>query len=192
VARDDGSPDGALEPGQEHHRASDADRQRVADRLRQALDEGRLTVLEYDERLRAAYGSLTYGELAKVTSDLPVTAPSTPPERAVDAASTKQRGRTREYLVRQGRAWLGGAVITNGIWAATSGLDWHHYWPGAVLGFWALGVVAKLVSGRHHEDEENDRERRLDGHRERIEWHHGRHGHGPDRRSLPEPPERPE
>jgi Domain of unknown function (DUF1707) len=192
VARDDGSPDGVLEPGQEHHRASDADRERVADRLRHALDEGRLTVLEYDERLRAAYGSLTYGELAKVTSDLPAPAPSTPPERAADAAPARQRGRTKEYLVRQGRAWLGGAVVTNGIWAATSGLDWHHYWPGAVLGFWALGVVAKLVSGRHHEEEENDRERRLHHHRERIERHHGRLNHGPDRRSLPEPPERPE
>jgi Domain of unknown function (DUF1707) len=50
VTGDDRSADGPLDPAQAHLRAGDADRQAVADRLRQALDEGRLTVLEYDER----------------------------------------------------------------------------------------------------------------------------------------------
>ncbi len=56
---------------QREHRASDADRERVADRLRRALDEGRLTVTEFDERTRAAYAARTYGELDELTTDLP-------------------------------------------------------------------------------------------------------------------------
>ncbi|MDT7662716.1 MAG: hypothetical protein QOD04_2272 [Pseudonocardiales bacterium] len=170
----------------EHLRASDSDRQRVADRLRQALDEGRLTLLEYDERLGAAYGSLTYGELAKVTSDLPDAAPGSsilPAEGSgsagsgsagsgsegsgtagtaspVPAGGAEPPGRTRAYLIQQGRGWLGGAVITNGIWAATSGFDWHSYWPGIVLPIWAVAILAGAIKGDQHKDpDQRDRDR---------------------------------
>ncbi|MFD1661948.1 DUF1707 domain-containing protein [Streptomyces caeni] len=60
-------------------RASDADRERVAEVLRDALAEGRLDMEEFEERLEAAYKARTYGELAPITRDLPsagVTAPS--------------------------------------------------------------------------------------------------------------------
>jgi hypothetical protein len=57
-------------------RVSDADRERVAERLRDAAGEGRLTVEELDERVEAAYGARTAGELAELTADLPVTAGS--------------------------------------------------------------------------------------------------------------------
>lgn len=53
-------------------RASDADRDRVAEILRDALAEGRLDMEEFDERLGAAYRARTYGELAPLTRDLPV------------------------------------------------------------------------------------------------------------------------
>ncbi|POX40806.1 hypothetical protein C3486_12315 [Streptomyces sp. Ru73] len=52
-------------------RASDADRDRVAEVLRDALAEGRLRMAEFDERLEAAYRARTYGELAPLTADLP-------------------------------------------------------------------------------------------------------------------------
>ncbi|MFD6416908.1 DUF1707 domain-containing protein [Streptomyces sp. NPDC060194] len=52
-------------------RASDADRERVADRLRDALAEGRLDMEEFGHRLDAAYGARTYGELEPLTADLP-------------------------------------------------------------------------------------------------------------------------
>lgn len=156
-------------PGPDDHlRASDADRQQVADRLRGALDEGRLTLLEYDERLGAAYGALTYGELAKVTHDLPGPAalpdllaaagpagpgPTDTASRAPAAQQpVQQPGGTKAYLIQQGRGWLGGAVITNGIWAATSGFDWHSYWPGIVLPIWAVAIVGGLISGNHRKD----------------------------------------
>jgi hypothetical protein len=59
-------------------RASDADRERVADILREALAEGRLDMAEFEERLEATYKARTYGDLAPITRDLPapgVTAP---------------------------------------------------------------------------------------------------------------------
>ncbi|MFI2432466.1 DUF1707 domain-containing protein [Streptomyces sp. NPDC018693] len=52
-------------------RASDADRERVAEVLRDALAEGRLDMEEFEERLEATYRARTYGELTPLTRDLP-------------------------------------------------------------------------------------------------------------------------
>jgi Domain of unknown function (DUF1707)/Cell wall-active antibiotics response 4TMS YvqF len=54
-------------------RASDSDRDRVADQLREALAEGRLTPEEHAERIEAVYAAKTYAELAPVIEDLPAT-----------------------------------------------------------------------------------------------------------------------
>jgi hypothetical protein len=53
-------------------RASDADRERVAEVLRDAYVEGRLSPSEHEERLSAAYAATTFGELVPVLTDLPV------------------------------------------------------------------------------------------------------------------------
>lgn len=55
-------------------RVSDRDRQHAADRLKAAMDEGRLDLFEYDERLAQAYRSATYAELDRLFHDLPPTA----------------------------------------------------------------------------------------------------------------------
>jgi len=55
-------------------RASDKDREAAVERLRSALNEGRLHLLEYDDRLARAYQSVTYGDLADLFLDLPDTA----------------------------------------------------------------------------------------------------------------------
>ncbi len=52
-------------------RASDADRQEVIERLRTALDEGRLKMDEYLERMGQASEAVTYGDLAPLYADLP-------------------------------------------------------------------------------------------------------------------------
>jgi hypothetical protein len=52
-------------------RASDADRERVAEVLRTAASEGRLHLDELDERLAAVYAARTYAELEPLTHDLP-------------------------------------------------------------------------------------------------------------------------
>ena len=52
-------------------RASDQDRDVVVATLRDAYTAGRLTLEEFDERTTAAYGSKTWGDLRKLTEDLP-------------------------------------------------------------------------------------------------------------------------
>jgi Domain of unknown function (DUF1707) len=52
-------------------RAADADRERVAERLRKSHAEGRLDIDELQERLERCFGSKTLGELRELVSDLP-------------------------------------------------------------------------------------------------------------------------
>ncbi len=52
-------------------RISDADRDRIAARLRDHFAEGRLTADELDERLTAALSAKTFGDLRRVMADLP-------------------------------------------------------------------------------------------------------------------------
>jgi hypothetical protein len=55
----------------ENIRISDADRERVVERLREHFAEGRLTSDELDERVTAALSAKTYGDLRTVMTDLP-------------------------------------------------------------------------------------------------------------------------
>src|SRR5436305_786813 len=52
-------------------RASDQDREHVADRLRRAAGEGRLGAEELEERLEKVFSARTYGQLSVLTADLP-------------------------------------------------------------------------------------------------------------------------
>lgn len=52
-------------------RCSDVDRERVAEALRQAAGDGRLTLSELEERLDATFKARTYGDLQPITRDLP-------------------------------------------------------------------------------------------------------------------------
>jgi len=70
-------------------RASDDDRERVAQQLHTALSEGRITVAELEQRLDTVYAAKTLGELEPVTTDIPTgttTGPTAPP-------APKQSGR---------------------------------------------------------------------------------------------------
>ena len=62
-------------------RASDDDRERVAERLRLATGEGRLLAHELEERLAKALRARTYGELDDVVWDLPGTRAGVPERR---------------------------------------------------------------------------------------------------------------
>jgi hypothetical protein len=52
-------------------RASDAEREAVIERLHQAFTEGRITMSEFDERVRSACAAKTMGDLEGLTADLP-------------------------------------------------------------------------------------------------------------------------
>jgi len=54
-------------------RASDADREHFAERLRRAAGEGRILAEELEERLETVFSARTYGELDAVVADLPGT-----------------------------------------------------------------------------------------------------------------------
>ena len=54
-------------------KASDEDREQIAERLRKATAEGRLLAEELEERLEVTFTARTYGELDTVVADLPGT-----------------------------------------------------------------------------------------------------------------------
>jgi uncharacterized membrane protein len=89
-----------LEPSK--MRVSDADRNKVAEILREAAGDGRIDFDELDERLEATYAAKTYAELVPITHDL---AP------AVTTGSAVVAGRRRERAV----AIMGG-VERRGLW----------------------------------------------------------------------------
>jgi hypothetical protein len=117
-------------------RISDADRAATAERLRIALDEGRLDLTEYDERVRSAYAATTYGDLEPITADLP---PVTVPAVTQPAVAAERRKWMNEW-----REWLGGALIMIAIWGGTSLMSGslHSFWPAIPLGIWAAVLVA--------------------------------------------------
>jgi len=83
-------------PDPRHLRASDADRERIANVLRDAAGDGRLTMAELDERLDAVYAAKTYAELEPITHDLPATGaeyvPAVSPSAAPDPARFGAQG----------------------------------------------------------------------------------------------------
>ncbi|MBB2914773.1 hypothetical protein FHS43_006085 [Streptosporangium becharense] len=92
----------ALAPGSAL-RASDADRDRVAAVLGEALATGRLTSLEHADRLDATYAAVTVSDLVPITGDLPdVTATS-----AASPTDRQEVGALFSKVVRGGR-WLAG------------------------------------------------------------------------------------
>ncbi|MFE7121844.1 DUF1707 domain-containing protein, partial [Streptomyces sp. NPDC057654] len=114
-------PAATAEPaGEGEYRASDADRDRVADILREALAEGRLTADEHAERIGSVYGARTLGELEPIVRDLPAAGRRTgrpepaaasgyapPPHSGTDAAAENLiavfGGATRKGRWRVGR-----------------------------------------------------------------------------------------
>ena len=118
-------------------RASDADREAVAEDLRDALEEGRLDVDEYQGRLDAVWASRTYGELDRLTADLPAR------RQPMSAAGERRPNHQRAWLDAW-KTWLGGAGIMIGIWGFTSltSGELQNFWPAIPLGIWAVVIIA--------------------------------------------------
>ncbi|WP_246074901.1 DUF1707 SHOCT-like domain-containing protein [Nonomuraea terrae] len=82
-------------------RASDADRDRVAAVLGEALATGRLTSVEHADRLDATYTATMVGELVPLTHDLP----DVPASGAPEAVERQVIDATFSKIVRKGR-WV--------------------------------------------------------------------------------------
>jgi hypothetical protein len=73
-------------------RASDADRDRAASVLNEALAEGRLTPEEHSERLNSIYAAKTQAELVPVLDDLPAVADSKSPAPVAGSVPATRHG----------------------------------------------------------------------------------------------------
>ncbi|WP_250001339.1 DUF1707 domain-containing protein [Actinoplanes sp. M2I2] len=127
-------------------RAGDGDRKAVAEQLKSALDEGRLDLHEYDERLQRTYAARTYADLDGLLDDLPGTVPvqhsqiqpagSPPAPTAVGGPGSAPR---------DSAPWLGpyaGVVLVcTLIWLVTSIAS------GELLYFWPVWTMIPLILG---------------------------------------------
>jgi hypothetical protein len=117
-------------------RASDADRERVVEILRQNNIEGRLTSDEFEERMTAAYAAKTMGALAELTTDLPVDLAA----HTRQQAELARRQAAQVPVSRQLRAaissWVSLGVVLTVIWVISGA---GYYWPA-----WPLGIMAAL------------------------------------------------
>ena len=86
-------------------RASHEDRDRVAELLRTAAGDGRLTAEELDERLEKALTARTYGELAALSRDLPA-APGFPAGRPAAEPKSLIRIERRSGSAKRDGRWL--------------------------------------------------------------------------------------
>ena len=112
-------------------RAADADRERIAERLRGAAAEGRLGAEELEERLERAFGARTYAELDAVVTDLP--AAERPP-----AAPARRPHPERQAFVLT-------SVLLVAIWALTGAGYFWPVWP--ILGWGAFLLPASRRLG---------------------------------------------
>ncbi|MEV0581572.1 DUF1707 domain-containing protein [Nonomuraea sp. NPDC050310] len=132
-------------------RASDVDRDRVAAVLREHTAQGRITVEEFNERLEQVYDSKTYGELARVTSDLPDVDLRAQPARLPAAASAKPA--VHNGMKAAWAAWAAASAVNWVIWLiiSLSTGDFIYPWPLWVMGPWgAILLVSTLFGGEQH------------------------------------------
>lgn len=134
--------------GREHWRASDADRERVIERLRVAHTEGRLDIHEFDERVAAAWRARTYGELDALIADLPPGPTGTGQEVATPAGRSVEQA--DGALSGPWAAWLAVSLVNLGIWAIVSltAGEWIYPWWVWIAGPWGVMLVVRRVSGR--------------------------------------------
>src|SRR4051794_5807323 len=137
--------------GRDDMRASDADRQQMADRLRAALAEGRLDLSEYDDRLQRTYAAKTYGELKEVVADLPGAGlVAAPVAGGPDGNPDIYAHATQRWLWNMWDNYFGTVALVVGIWfivALSSGGHPGFFWPVWVAGPWGLWLLWETITG---------------------------------------------
>jgi hypothetical protein len=130
-------------------RAADADRHKIADQLKASLDEGRLSLNEYDDRVRQAYAARTYAELLILVADLPKPGMSAAEVTARREAEVRRAARKMPVaLLVLWTIWGSVTAVNLMVWflvAVTVAGDVYPWpvWllvPGAALGATTIGV----------------------------------------------------
>jgi hypothetical protein len=114
-------------------RASDEDRDRYAQSLREHFAAGRFGEDELADRLDAVYAARTLDELGGVVHDLPAL-PVTAAARRAELS--ERRAELRRHLVQQAGGALTPFVICTVVWAASGASG--PFWPAFLLIFPAL------------------------------------------------------
>ncbi|MFE2039475.1 DUF1707 domain-containing protein [Streptomyces sp. NPDC059477] len=118
-------------------RASDADRERVAEVLRDALAEGRLDMTEFEERLDQTYRARTYGELAPITRDLPGAGVAAPPAVSLVKGPEGSGGWAGRLTGADGTSAWGVAVLAGfqrkGHWTMPKRFTSVAFWGGGEI-----------------------------------------------------------
>lgn len=102
-------------------RASDAERERIAELLREAVAEGRLEMDEFEQRLETAYTARTHGELEPLVQDLP--APGTAVAPVGSSAPVPLRGSAANWPAR-----IGSTATSKGGFALWGGFNRKGRW----------------------------------------------------------------
>jgi hypothetical protein len=102
--------------------ASDADREQIAERLRAAGGEGRLTTAELEQRLEGAFSARTDAELGRLVADLP---------RAVRERRPRRRPDLGPFVFV--------SLMLVAIWALTG---MGYFWPVWPILGWGISFVA--------------------------------------------------
>ncbi|WP_305786092.1 DUF1707 SHOCT-like domain-containing protein [Symbioplanes lichenis] len=131
-------------------RAADVDRHKIAEQLKGALDEGRLSLAEYDDRVRDTYAARTYADLLRIVADLPQPGLSAEEIHARQLAEQRRADRRMPLALSiLWTIWSSLFVLNLVVWLiveiTTPDVDIYPWpvWvlvPGAVLGVTTIGV----------------------------------------------------
>ncbi|GGK77885.1 hypothetical protein Sme01_43810 [Sphaerisporangium melleum] len=124
-------------------RASDGDRDRVAAVLREHCAQGRLTMEEFNERLELVYAGRTYGDLQKLTADLPDIDLNTLP--AAQAPEQRRVAKMHPGLKAAWTSWASAFGVCSVIYAMTD--FGGYFWPMWVGGPWGVILLVSTLSG---------------------------------------------
>lgn len=143
-------------PYQPHQRFTEADRDKIAGRLRDAFADGRLDQPEFNSRLDRLYSVATYGELEPLVRDLPPVRTHNTPAVVANAKPAPKPGtfpeRPKErHPVLAASGGFGSIVALNVlIWTiigVTSG-NFPYFWPVWMLIPWAVITMGALGKRR--------------------------------------------
>lgn len=189
-------------------RASDQDRDRTANMLREHHAVGRLDAQEFSERLDKAFSAKTMGELEALTADLPAVDPyplptSTMrhhytggtglPASSVFGAMGRAQGRFSPVWQAAWGSWLGTSLLLIVIWVLTGA---GYPWPLWVIGPWGGVLLGRWIFGSHPEGQRHRGQIGGGGGTDQGQLHsgeprarHGDHdqaGHKPDQPAGPD------
>jgi hypothetical protein len=168
-------------------RASDQDRDRTANVLREHHAVGRLDADEFSERLDKVFSAKTMGDLEALTADLPAVDPyplptsSLPshytaggaglPASSVLGAMSRGHGRFSPAWQAAWGSWLCTSLVLIVIWLLTGA---GYPWPLWVIGPWGAVMAGRWIVGSHPDG--HGRRREVGGTSAKLD--HGQVDHG--------------